>query len=136
MTNDTEKAIRKAIRDLFPNIPIKHANMPFTKPDSGTWLELYNLGSDLSAVTMGRRGGNDSSHVYQITVVTKLNTGTKESEDILNKIASGFQIGSYIVYNETKVRVKSLSFGPSFESDGVWKSTCTIYGSSRINRGI
>ena len=110
--NDMQAALDTHLNDM-DDTAIAWPNVEY-KP-SGLYLIPTFLPGQTSQASMGANGKDETTVLYQIDVVSKRNTGRSSKPDT---IADRFKRGTILQHNGLKMRVRSVSIGPSiFEGD-------------------
>lgn len=115
---------------------VQYENGPVFDPaGKSVWFKLTCLENPADPVTLGDRGQDEITGVFQIDINTPLNSSTKANEIAMEKLRLFFTIGKPISYGSTVIRIERCGkSGASSESQGYWNSTISVFWTARINR--
>lgn len=133
---EIEKALVAAVNTVDASTPRGYPNKPLPdddKPD-GLWLQLHNMRSESTPVTLGDAGEDNHPGFLQVDINYPQNKGSKQVLAKADTIAAFFTAGKTLSYNAQEVKVLLCSVGPGRDVGGYYRVSVTVNYYARTTR--
>ena len=131
---DIEKALINAVKSVDAVTPCGHPNDELEDKPDGLWLQLHNMRSESTPVTLGDKGEDNHPGFLQIDINFPQNRGSKDVLVKADEFAAFFTAGSVLSYNSQKVIVLSSSVSPGRYVGGYYRTSITVNYFARTTR--
>ena len=131
---DIEKALIGAVRSADATTPRGYPNEELEDKPDGLWLQIHNMRSESTPVTLGDAGEDNHPGFLQIDINYPQNKGSKEVLAKADTIAAFFTAGKSLSYNSQEVKVLSCSVTPGRYVGGYYRVSVTVNYYARTTR--
>ena len=116
-----EKTLNYRLSEFLESYPMEvdYPGVGYAPTQGTPYLKIDYIHSETFQRQLGTDSPNRASGVYQITVNTESNQGTKESSTIINNLKEFFKTGTRIIRGDNKVRITNFYLG-SYVDDADW----------------
>jgi len=132
--NALETRAKAAITAISATLPIEEENIPFARPSTGKWAQIYWVSGAKRVLTLGLHGLDLHYGVYQITLVYPIGDGTGNARSNIQTLNSYFPLSQIMSSNGQVVRVTGTEAPPGREVGSSHRVTFSINWEAEIPR--
>lgn len=133
---DIEKALITAVRAVDSVTPCGMPAAELDETPDDLWLQLHNMRSESTPVTLGDAGEDEHPGTLQIDINYPKGHGTQAVLAKADEFAAYFTAGKPLVYNQQEVKVQSCSLSPGRYVGGYYRVSLSVNYYSRTFRNL